>query len=102
MNEQKFIPLSDYKEYPPEEMVKRSKDFYENIKRRRTVRHFSDKPVPEEVIENCLLAAGTSPSGANLQPWHFVVVKDEKIKKEIRLGAEKEENEFYSKRAPKE
>ena len=102
MNEQKFIPLSDYKEYPPEEMVKRSKEFYENIKRRRTVRHFSDKPVPEEVIENCLLAAGTSPSGANLQPWHFVVVKDEKIKKEIRLGAEKEENEFYSKRAPKE
>lgn len=102
MNEQKFIPLVDYKEYPPKEMVERSKEFYEHIKRRRTIRHFSDKPVSKEVIENCLRAAGTAPSGANLQPWHFVVVTDEKIKKEIRLGAEKEEKEFYSKRAPKE
>ena len=102
MNKRNFIPLVNYKEYSPEEMVRRSKDFYEDIKQRRTVRHFSNKSVPEEVIKNCLRAAGTAPSGANLQPWQFVVVSDIKIKKEIRLGAEKEEKEFYSKRAPKE
>jgi len=66
------------------------------------VREFSDKPVPKEVINNCILAAGTAPSGANLQPWHFVVVADPKIKKEIRKAAEEEEKEFYNKRAPKE
>lgn len=100
--DEKFIPLQDYKEFPAEEMLKRSKEFYENIKNRRTVREFSTKPVSTEIIKNCLLAAGTAPNGANRQPWHFVVVTDKKIKKEIRIGAEKEENEFYSKRAPKE
>ncbi len=69
---------------------------------RRTVRDFSDKPVSKEVIENCIRAAGTAPSGANLQPWHFVVVSDPKIKKQIRIAAEKEEKEFYTNRAPKE
>ena len=100
--DEKFIPLQDYKEFPAEEMLKRSKEFYENIKSRRTVREFSTQPVSTEIIKNCLLAAGTAPNGANRQPWHFVVVTDKKIKKEIRIGAEKEENEFYSKRAPKE
>ncbi len=102
MSKYNFIPLSDIKEYSPEEMIKRSESFYNQVKQRRTVRDFSDKPVSKEVIENCIRAAGTAPSGANLQPWHFVVVSDPKIKKQIRIAAEEEEKEFYTKRAPKE
>ncbi|MCH7515689.1 MAG: nitroreductase family protein [Bacteroidetes bacterium] len=102
MSDYKFIPLNNYKESSPDEMIKRSKEFYDLIKQRRTVREFSDKPVPKEVINNCIRAAGTAPSGANLQPWHFVVVSDTKIKKQIRTAAEEEEKEFYTKRAPKE
>src|SRR3972149_2301360 len=102
MSKLNFIPLSFFKEYPVEEMIKRSRTFYEDIKRRRTVRDFSDKAVPREVIENCIKAAGTAPSGANLQPWHFVVVSDPEIKKKIRMAAEEEEKEFYTKRATKE
>jgi iodotyrosine deiodinase len=102
MKSKKYIPLNNYKELPVEEMLKRSQAFYEDIKRRRTVRDFSDKPVPKEIIENCIKAAGTSPSGANLQPWHFVVVSNHEIKKKIRIAAEEEEREFYSKRAPGE
>jgi len=102
MKHKKFIQLNNYKEYPVDEMLKRSRSFYEDIKRRRTVRDFSDKPVPREIIENCIKAAGTAPSGANLQPWHFVVISDPEIKKKIRIAAEEEEREFYSKRAPKE
>ena len=97
-----FIPLNDFKEYSPKEMIKRSEGFYNQIKQRRTVRDFSDKPVSKEVIENCIRAAGTAPSGANLQPWHYVVISDPKIKKQIRIAAEKEEKEFYTNRAPKE
>ena len=102
MSKLNFIPLSSYNEYPVEDMIKRSSTFYEDIKRRRTVRDFSDKAVPREVIENCIKAAGTAPSGANLQPWHFVVVSDPEIKKKIRIAAEEEEKEFYTKRATKE
>jgi len=102
MSKYNFIPLNDFKEYSPEEMIKRSESFYNQIKQRRTVREFSDKPVSKEVIENCIRTAGTAPSGANLQPWHFVVVSDSKIKKRIRFAAEKEEKEFYTNRAPKE
>ena len=102
MAEYNFIPLTSYKGYPQDEMIQRSKSFYENVKRRRTVRYFSDKPVPKEIIENCLLAAGTAPNGANIQPWHFVVVSDPEIKKEIREAAEKEEVEFYTRRATPE
>lgn len=90
-----FMPLPDYREYPPEEMKKRAADFYKNIKRRRTVRDFSDRPVPIEVIKDAIKAAGTAPNGANLQPWHFVVVSDPEMKQEIRLEAEKAEKEFY-------
>jgi len=72
------------------------------MQRRRTVRHFSDQPVPPEVIDYCLLAAGTAPSGANLQPWHFVVVSQDQIKHKIRLAAEEEEHLFYSERATPE
>jgi nitroreductase len=64
------------------------------------VRQFSSRPVPRQVIEECLIAAGTAPNGANLQPWHFVVVGDAEVKRQIRLSAEKEEYEFYHKRAP--
>ncbi|MEE9572131.1 MAG: nitroreductase family protein [Candidatus Neomarinimicrobiota bacterium] len=102
MSKYNFIPLNDFKEYSPEEMIKRSENFYNLVKQRRTVRDFSDKQVPMEVIENCIRAAGTAPSGANLQPWHFVVVSDPIIKKQIKIAAEKEEKEFYTNRAPKE
>ena len=102
MTAKKFTPLNNYKEYPVEEMLKRSRDFHEDIKRRRTVREFSNKTFPTEIIENCLRSAGTAPSGANFQPWHFVLISDKKIKHETRIAAEKEEKEFYSKRAPKE
>jgi len=102
MTEPKFIPLSNYIEYPADEMLNRSQSFFEDIKRRRTVRDFSDKPVPKEIIESCIKAAGTAPSGANLQPWHFVVVSDPDIKRKIKISAEEEEREFYRTRAPKE
>jgi nitroreductase len=72
------------------------------MRRRRTVRDFSDRPVPREIIKDCLRAAGTAPSGANLQPWHFVVVGDPAIKKQIREAAEEEERAFYRERAPQE
>lgn len=97
-----FIPLPFYKEYHPDIMKKRATEFYHDIEKRRTVRDFSNRAVPREVIEQCLLAAGTAPNGANRQPWHFVVVSNPEIKKTIRKNAEKEEREFYSKRAPKE
>jgi iodotyrosine deiodinase len=83
-------------------MIQRANSFRTELQRRRTVRDFSDRPVPREIIEDCLLAAGTAPSGANLQPWHFVVVSDGAIKRQIREAAEAEEREFYSKRAPQE
>lgn len=95
------IPL-DYREYPLEEMKQRSASFRELMARRRTVRHFSDRPVPGEIIENALLTAGSAPSGANLQPWHFVVITDPATKSKIRDAAEKEEREFYHGRAPQE
>ncbi len=98
----KFIPLASFKKYTPDEMISRSQEFYKFLKRRRTVRDFSEKAAPLEVIENCIRAAGTAPSGANLQPWHFAVVSDPEIKKKIRIAAEEEEKEFYTNRAPKE
>jgi len=83
-------------------MRQRAAAFREQLRRRRTVRDFSSQAVDPELIEDCLLAAGSAPSGANLQPWHFVVVSDPAMKKQIRDGAEKEEREFYNGRAPKE
>ena len=102
MTEPTFIPLPDYRSYPPAEMAQRAADFYAELRRRRTVRDFSDRPVPREVIETCLRTAGTAPNGANLQPWHFVVVADPAVKRQIRVAAEAEEREFYSSRAPQE
>jgi iodotyrosine deiodinase len=102
MAKAKFKPYSDYIEYSGEEMHSRAESFYREIKRRRTVRAFSDRPVDRAVIEHCLLAAGTAPSGANMQPWHFVVIADPEIKRKIRSAAETEEYEFYHNRAPQE
>ena len=96
------IPLEQYCEYPVEEMRQRLKDFYADVQRRRTVREFSDRPVPRDIIETALMAASTAPSGANLQPWHFVVVSRPETKKKIREAAEVEEREFYEHRASEE
>ena len=85
-----------------DEMLESASNFYNMVRSRRTVREFSDKPVPKEIIENCLRAAGTAPSGANHQPWHFAVISDPELKYKIREGAEEEEREFYESRAPQE
>ena len=102
MSEHRFVPLPGYDEYPVEEMRERLRAFYGNVSRRRTVREFSARPVPRDVIELALKAAGTAPSGANLQPWHFVVVSAAAAKRRIREAAEAEEREFYAHRAPAE
>lgn len=102
MIEPHFVPLEEYREYPPAEMRQRTTAFYEEIRRRRSVRDFSSRPVPIEVIEYCLRAAASAPSGANQQPWHFVVVRDDALKARIREAAEAEEREFYERRAPDE
>jgi len=81
-------------------MVTRASAFADLMQRRRTVRDFSERSPAEEIILDCLRAATSSPSGANQQPWHFVLIKDKAMKHEIRLAAEKEEQEFYTGRAP--
>jgi iodotyrosine deiodinase len=102
MGQARFLPLTSHREYPASEMRARARGFYEEVRRRRTVRDFSDRPVPREIIEDCLRAAGTAPNGANLQPWHFVVVSDPEVKRKIRRAAEEEERAFYGGRAPQE
>ncbi len=100
MTDARFVPLSTYREYPVDEMERRASEFFEDLRRRRTVREYSDRPVPRSIIEDSLRAAGTAPSGANKQPWHFVVIEDADIKTRIRVAAEKEEKDFYEHRAP--
>ena len=100
-NSFKTIPL-DFTLLEESEMFDRAKTLNELLQKRRSVRDYSDKPVPRELIEQCLLAANSAPSGANRQPWHFAVVRDAKKKKEIREGAEEEEREFYTSRAPQD
>ena len=102
MDEHPFVPLPDYREYPEDEMRRRARDFRAELKRRRTVRHFSSRPVPRAIVDECLRAATTAPSGANLQPWHFVVVSDAETKRRIREAAEEEERHFYRHRASQE
>ena len=87
---------------PKTKMLNHSKSFLTNISSRRSIRDFSDKAVPIEIITNAIKAAASAPSGANKQPWHFVVVNDPLVKKEIRMAAEKEEEAFYSYRASSE
>ena len=89
----------DFKKISQKEMIQRSQLFLKEITTRRTVREFSSKPIPLEVVENCIKSAGTAPSGANKQPWTFVIVQDKKVKAKIRIAAEKEEKEFYNHRA---
>jgi nitroreductase len=102
MSHPEFVPLTTHREYPVEEMRRRATEFRDELRRRRTVRQFSDRPVPRDIIEACLWGAASAPSGANLQPWHFVVVSDAATKKRIRAAAEREEHEFYHHRAPRE
>jgi len=97
-----FIPLTTYQEYPVAEMRRRLHDFYTSVNARRTVRDFSARPVPRDIIDDALRAAGTAPSGANLQPWHFSVVSGAATKNRIRVAAEIEEKEFYEHRASPE
>jgi nitroreductase len=97
-----YTPLSGYTELPPAEMLERARRFADQMWRRRTVRDFSPRPVPRALIEECLRAAGSAPSGANQQPWHFVAVADQAVKRRIREAAEAEEREFYEHRAPPE
>lgn len=92
-------PLTDFIEYPADEMLRRSRDFYEDIKRRHTVRHFSGRPVSRDIIENCIRAAGTAPSGANHQPWFFTAISNADIKEQVKVAAEEEERAFYAGRA---
>ena len=96
-----FVPL-EFRRRSKAEMRERARGFYDDLKRRRSVREFSSEPVSREVIEDALRAAGTAPNGANLQPWHFVVVTDPSLKSKIRVAAEAEEREFYASKAPQE
>ena len=93
--EPNFVPLEFQKIAGEPERLKKVEEFYENLNRRRTVRDFSDREIPFEIIEKAILTAGTAPSGANMQPWRFVVVRDRKIKRRIREAAELEEYESY-------
>ncbi len=97
-----FFPLTTHHQFSSEEMKRRARSFRDEMLRRRTVRQFSSNPVPREVIEDCLRTAVGSPSGANMQRWHFVVVSDPEVKRKIRVAAEEEERIFYHQRAPKE
>lgn len=95
------IPLN-FTEHPPEQMRERAAWFYELMAQRRSVREFSDRPVPRALIEDAIRTAGTAPSGANRQPWQFVAVDDPNLKREIREAAEEEEQEFYENRVTEE
>ena len=90
----------NFKQLPIEKIVLNSKIFFKSIKSRRSVRSFNKKKIDFTIIKNAILAAGSAPNGANLQPWHFSIIKDKIIKRKIRLAAEKEEGEFYKHKAP--
>jgi iodotyrosine deiodinase len=98
----RLVPHSSYHELPLEKMHEHAAAFFDEMRRRRTVREFSSRPVPREILEHCVRTAATAPSGANLQPWHFVIVGDPGVKRQIRVAAEKEEEAFYRERAPRE
>ncbi len=102
MNKPNFTPLPPRQSFTDNELIARATAFHEEMARRRTVRDFSDRPVPRAVIEACLRTAGSAPNGANLQPWHFVSICNPALKREIRVAAEAEEREFYEHRAPNE
>jgi nitroreductase len=97
-----FVPLLSRSQSSPAEALERARSFEAEMQQRRTVRTYDSRPVARELIEECLRVAGTAPSGANQQPWHFVAVSDPAIKTRIREGAEAEERDFYKRRAPSE
>ena len=99
MQDHDKLPLMDYQEYPPEEMSRRAEQFFGEIRRRHTIRQFSERPVPRSIIETCLMAAGTAPSGANHQPWFFAAIGSADLKKKVREAAEAEERAFYGGKA---
>ncbi len=100
MNDPRFVPAPAIERRSDDELLERAREFYVAMQRRRTVRDFSSRTVPREIIDYCIRAAGTAPNGANLQPWHFVAVSDSAVKREIRVAAEEEEKDFYEERAP--
>ena len=99
MSQYTFVPMPELPELTDDQRIQRAREFYEQIRCRRSIREFSADPIPREMLEWCLRAAGTAPNGANLQPWHFCVVEDPDIQRQIREGAEHEEREFYGNRA---
>ena len=102
MTAEKFIRLDGFHEYSVDEMKERAAAFRADMQRRRSVRQFSKREVPREVVEDCVLTAGSAPSGANMQPWRFVAIGDAAVKRRIREAAEKEEYEFYHSDATEE
>lgn len=105
MTDEKFASLAglgDFIDRDAEDMTARARSFFEDVRRRHTVRDFTDEAVPREIIEHCIAAAGRAPSGANHQPWHFCLVGDAGVKKAIRDAAEAEERAFYAERAGEE
>ena len=102
MRKPAFITLPQREHVSDNDIAMRAADFLRLIQKRRTVRDFATRPVAREVIEDCIRAAASAPSGANMQPWHFVAVSDSELKRRIRIAAEEEEEEFYRRRAPAE
>jgi len=105
MSDEEFTPLSvlgDFTDRSDEDMAARAAAFFDDIKRRHTVREFTDAPVAREVVETCIAAAGRAPSGANHQPWYFCLIGDAAVKREIRIAAEAEERAFYAGRGGEE
>ncbi len=102
MSNEKHLPFAGLPDLSPEQRLAAAREFQAAIAKRRTIRDFSDQPVPMEIIRECVIAAGQAPSGANKQPWHFELVGDPAIKRRIRLAAEEEEREFYAGRASDE
>ncbi|WP_076540708.1 nitroreductase family protein [Shewanella sp. UCD-KL21] len=96
------LPLTDFIEYSQADMIKRAQQNYQEVKRRHSIRKFSDRAVPQDIIEQCILAAGTAPNGANHQPWHFVAISNPEIKAQIRQQAEAIEQAFYAGRGGEE
>tara|TARA_B100000676_G_C18054753_1_gene833659 strand:+ start:1371 stop:2039 length:669 start_codon:yes stop_codon:yes gene_type:complete len=97
-----FIPLDGYEKLTDAEMLERSQEFYDSMKYRRTVRDYSDKLFPREIIDRCIRSAGTAPSGANMQPWHFAVMETGHVRTQLRRAVENEEKKFYESRASDE
>lgn len=102
MTKARFEAHGSIMHFSETEMLNRATEFRHQISQRRTVRDYSNRSVPRQIIEECLKAAASAPSGANMQPWHFVVVESAKSKSIIRQAAEEEERDFYQRRAPKE